>query len=56
MKNYLNQTKIWEKINKKVCEEIVAISILEREDVYNVLNNILGDGIECYKRRNKGLQ
>jgi hypothetical protein len=50
MQNYLNQNKIWEKVNKKVYEEILAISILEEEDIYSVLNNLLGDGIECYKK------
>lgn len=52
MQNYLNQTIIWEKINERVYEEILAISVLEKEDIYNVLNNLLGDGIKCYTDRN----
>lgn len=52
MQSYLKQDKTLSKLNRKLYEEIVAISILEREDLYNVLNNLLGEGIRCYKKRN----
>lgn len=52
MQSYLKQDKIFRKLNRRVYEEIVAISILEEENIYNVLNNLLGEGIRYYKKRN----
>lgn len=53
MQDLLKQNKLWENFNKKIYKEIVAISTLEKEDIWEVLNNLLGDGIQCYKKRNK---
>jgi protein associated with RNAse G/E len=40
------------KINKKIYQEILAICVFEKETTYNVLNNILSEGIRSYKDRN----
>ncbi len=40
------------KINEKLRPKLKALADFEKESLNEVLNNVIGEGISCYERRN----
>jgi hypothetical protein len=47
-----DQGEFIDTINKSLYEKLLAISFFEKENLINVLNNVLGEGISHYQKRN----
>jgi len=52
MQTKLIKSEICFKINSHIYKQIMAIAYFEKEDIVDVLNNVLGEGIRCYEERN----